>query len=377
MIDHTAKPGGAELALVRLCRHLDSREFQVRAVLFEEGPLIGLLDAAGVPVDVVHLDAAVRKRSRGDLGSVAALRASLDLPAFVVRLSRVVRELDPDVVHTTSLKADVLGGAAGRLAGRPVVWYLHDRIADDYLPRPVVRILRVLARHVPRRLIVNSRATSDTVGRRDAVVAYPGLEPSQVAALAPARAGTPLVGIVGRIGPTKGQLEFVRAAQRVLDAAPAARFVIAGAPLFGAEDYARAVEEEINVLGLSDRIELLGHVDAVSVLLDRLAVLVHASPVPEPFGQVVVEAMARSVPVVATDRGGVPEILRDGAELLGELVEPGDVDAIAAAVVRILGDPDGAAKRADRARESVVRRFSVAQTARVVERVWEDAARGR
>ena len=63
--------------------------------------------------------------------------------------------------------------------------------------------------------------------------------------------------------------------------------------------------------------------------LDAMTVAVHASPVPEPYGQVVAEAMARGVPVVATDAGGVPEIVTGGPAPVGWLVPPGDVDALA------------------------------------------------
>ena len=76
------------------------------------------------------------------------------------------------------------------------------------------------------------------------------------------------------------------------------------------EEYASLVEREVTRLGLNRQVTLEGFVgrpDRGS--LDELSVLVHASPVPEPFGQVVVEGMARGVPVVATRAGGIPEIL--------------------------------------------------------------------
>jgi glycosyltransferase involved in cell wall biosynthesis len=116
---------------------------------------------------------------------------------------------------------------------------------------------------------------------------------------------------------------------------------------------------------------------------------VHASPVPEPFGQVVVEAMVRGVPVVATAAGGVPEILDpDGAVTdvpapgtvhesdLGLLVAPGDVAGLAAAVVAVLDDPVAAGRRADRAHLSATTRFSVASTAGTLSDVWERVTAG-
>src|SRR5690606_11575950 len=122
---------------------------------------------------------------------------------FLARLGGHVRRLKPDVVHTTSLKADLLGTVVCLLAGRPLVWYVHDRIAADYLPRPLVGLVRAAA-HVPRAVIANSVATARTLPRRS-TVAFPGFAADQVAATrSVVPSGGPVVGIIGRISPTKG-----------------------------------------------------------------------------------------------------------------------------------------------------------------------------
>ncbi|WP_369824483.1 glycosyltransferase [Cellulosimicrobium sp. CUA-896] len=260
---------------------------------------------------------------------------------------------------------------AARAAGRPLVWHVHDRIAPDYLPGVLVRVVRALARVAPAAVVANSRATAATLPVR-ARVAYPGFAPEQAQDLpaavpdrgvpdrgAPDRdgpgTGAPVVVMVGRLSPTKGQLEVVRAMPAVRAAVPGARLRIVGEPAFGAQDYARRVREEVSALGLEDAVDLVGFVPDTRADLDRAAVCVHASPVPEPFGQVVVEAMVRGVPVVATRAGGVEEILTDESdesdetgEPLGLLVAPGDVDAIAAAVRDVLTEPEAARARADR-----------------------------
>ncbi len=375
VLDHTAKHSGAELALVRLCEALDAT-VDVRCVLFEDGPLVAALQERGVPTTVLPLDPAVAGASRDAVARPAGglVRSVVRTLRFERDLARLVRRSAPDVVHTTSLKADLLALVPAALARRPLVWYVHDRIADDYLPRPLVTFVRLAAR-LPRAVIANSRATAATLPRT-AVVAYPGLAPGQVLAtrrVAPS--APPVVGMVGRIGPTKGQRELVRAAPAILRSHPGTTFVVVGAATFGEDAYAAEVRAEAARLGVAPRFTWFGAVPDPTPQLDRMAVVVHASPVPEPFGQVVAEAMARGVPVVATDAGGVPEIVGRGPGALGTLVPPGDVAALAAAVVGVLDDPAAAEERAERARVAVADRFAVARTAAVVTGVWRRAAR--
>ncbi|MGF0117915.1 glycosyltransferase [Promicromonospora sp. Marseille-Q5078] len=385
VVGHTAELGGAELALVRLCaalrREASGAEVDVRVVLLADGPLVALLESTGTPVRVVEADPDLVTAGRGTLTALSrgALRRASSAVRTVVALRRVVRAVRPDVVHTTTLKADVLGLVAARTCRVPVVWHVHDRIAPDYLPPAVVRVLRSAARHGPRAVVANSRATAATLpGVRDLTVAYPGFAPEQALPAPPPvpPPGRPrVVGLLGRISPTKGQLELVRAAPAVLARHPDVVLRLLGAPAFGAGDYARDVEAEIRRLGLGGRVELAGFAADPAAALDALALCVHASPVPEPFGQVVVEAMVRGVPVVATDAGGVPEILRADGAPLGRLVPPGDPRALADAIVAVLDDPRAAHEVAVRAHAVALERFAVAGTARAVTAVWRRAAR--
>lgn len=382
VLDHTAALGGAELALLRTCRALDPRRVEVTVVLFAHGPLEERLREAGVAVRVLPLDATVAGTDRAAAGRsvLGAARSVAATSPFVLRLTRLLRELDPDVVHTTSLKADLLGLPAAALARRPLVWHVHDRIADDYLPAGLARVLRTLARRGPRHVVVNSRATAATLLPlpRGWTLAYPGLAPEQVAADPAARPvpDPPVVGLVGRISPTKGQREFVEACALLAERFPAARFRVVGAALFAEAGYEAQVRDLAARLGLDDRLEWTGWVADPVAQVDGLSVLVHASPVPEPFGQVVAEGMARGVPVVATAGGGVDElaVAADGTERC-LLVPPRDPAALAAAVTRVLERPQEAAARADRAWKDVQAEYAVERTAERLTAVWEQVSR--
>lgn len=382
VLDHTAQLGGAELALLRTCAALDPARVEVTVVLFADGPLAGRLRDAGVAVRVLPLDPRIAETDRAAAGRSAAgaLRSVGATLPFVVRLARLVRSLQPDVVHTTSLKADLIGLPAAALARRPLVWHVHDRIAEDYLPAPVARVLRIAARRGPRHVVVNSRATAATLLPlpRGWTLAYPGLAPEQVAADPAARPvpAEPVVGLVGRVSPTKGQREFVEACALLADRYPTARFRVVGAALFAEAAYEDELRALVAARGLTDRVELTGFVTDPVAAIDGLSVLVHASPVPEPFGQVVVEGMARGVPVVATSGGGVDEIATaaDGtARCL--LVPPRDVRALADAIAQVLDRPEEAAARADRAWKDVQSDYAVATTADTLTGVWQRTSR--
>src|SRR5439155_9190208 len=95
------------------------------------------------------------------------------------RLADFIRKHQIDIVHTNSLKADIVGGLAARLACRPLVWHVRDRIEEDYLPGFVVRIFRLLCRFVPSYVIGNSHATLRTLkmpASKRAMAIYSGLD---------------------------------------------------------------------------------------------------------------------------------------------------------------------------------------------------------
>lgn len=381
VLDHTGALGGAELALVRLCEALGP-DVDVHVLLFADGPLVERLRATGTVVEVLPLDPGTAATSRDAVGraSLAQLVSLLRIVPFSWRLARRVRALGPDVVHTTSLKADLLGIVPAWFARAALVWHVHDRISEDYLPARVARLFRWASTTFPSAVVVNSVATASTLPGNPAV-AYPGFGADQALEgprTARATACTaPVVGMIGRISPTKGQLELVRAARPVLDRHPGATFRVVGEPSFGAEAYAERVRAEAVRLGVADRFVWVGFVADPVDELDGFDVCVHASPVPEPFGQVVVEAMIREVPVVATSAGGVVEILAgtpDGDGPLGVLVEPGDVESLAHGICAVLDDPVQAAKTASAAAAVARERFSVARTAEVLSEVWRSVA---
>ena len=165
IVDHTAALGGGEIALLNFVSRLDREKYDPLVILFSDGPLRHKLAEAGVRIAMFPLNPRVNNVRKDTLKGKSLLRIPRILAAicFSFRLSRFLLQEKFDLVHTNSLKSDVLGGLAARLAGIPVIWHIRDRIDLDYLPKTAVRIFRCLARFVPRQVVANSAATLDTI----------------------------------------------------------------------------------------------------------------------------------------------------------------------------------------------------------------------
>jgi glycosyltransferase involved in cell wall biosynthesis len=319
----------------------------------------------------------VRKGSLGVFGLIGQVRSVGGLCRYARRISRFVRQCRPDLIYTNSLKSDFYGALAARLSGVPVIWHIRDRIEDSYLPRPAVWLVRTLARHVPVCVVANSAGTLETLrldkGTRTAVIAS-GLTREHVERCRGARDANPIpqIGIIGRLAPWKGQDVFLEAAALLLRKGVSARFRIVGSAMFGEEAFEDRLRELTVRLGIQEQVEFLGFRDVPATLLS-LDVLVHASKIPEPFGQVIIEGLAAGLPVVATDGGGAREIIESGRT--GLLTPMGDAPALARALAQLLARPDWARGLGAAGRQHALEHFTVEKSARHSELLYENLVR--
>jgi glycosyltransferase involved in cell wall biosynthesis len=305
-VDH---PGGAEVGLLRLTSRLRERDWAVTLTSPREGPL----SEAGYPW--LRLDV-------GGLGAGEGARAVASWP----RALRLAQRFD--VVY---LNSTVCGRLLPALRGVRSVLHVHDIV--DRVPRHWAQADVVLA---------DSQAVADRLGGLDAHVVYCPVELDPPRAEAPWEHanGGPVVGFVGRIEPRKGVLDLIAAAPAIRAASPGAEVVIVGDDPWDAfPDYlaqVRAARDVVHVPWHDNAAGLMRHFD----------VLVAPSH-QEPFGTVISEAMAVGTPVVATRVGGLAEVVDDG--VTGLLVEPGEPEALAAAVLDVLNRREamsGAARQA-------------------------------
>ncbi len=266
-------------------------------------------------------------------------------PVAVYRLARLCHRVGAGVVHTNSLHS-WYGWAAAALTGRPHVWHAREVVFQS---GAALRVERFLTSHFAERVVAVSGAVAAQLDPARTVVITDEADPQQ---FRPDRAGrfragagvaddAPLAGSVARIDTWKGFDVLLDAFPRMRSLRPDLELVIAGPAVPGKDAYAASLQAR--AAGMPG-VHWLGPRRDVPELMADLDVFVQVSTEPEPFGLVVVEALASGVPVVAGAEGGPLEILGpaavDRSTPAGRLVPPGDSAALAAAVVDVL--PAGA-----------------------------------
>ena len=375
--------GGAERILLDLITAVRSSRPDVTfgLVAGAEGPLVDAARSLGVQVTVLPLPA--RLASLGDtrlagagarglavFGMQAGL-GSLATVAYALRLRTEIRRFRPTLVHSNGMKMHVLAAAVCP-RGVPLVWWLHDFMADRRImahalrataPRAdlAIAISHAVARDaeqilgaVPIRVVHNATDTEHFVPTGDA------LDLDCLAGLPPALPSTIRIGIVATYAKWKGQDVFLEAAHRVLERAnlPPMRFYVIGGPIYqtAASQFERA---ELQALALKapghSAIGFVGFQPDPARAYRALDIVVHASTRPEPFGLTIIEAMSCGRPVVVARAGGAVELFDEGIDALG--VEPGDPRALAEAIVDLVVDADRRKRIGRTARLAAVERF--------------------
>jgi glycosyltransferase involved in cell wall biosynthesis len=381
----TSEVGGSDVSLARLVAGLDPTRYTAVVVLPSDGPLVPRLREAGATVRV--MPALLKLTSRK--GPWYLLRFAFNAPRAVWSLAALIRREGIALVHTNTIH-NLYGGPSARLAGVPHVWHIRE-IVWQY---GILRALELfMVRHLSTRIIVTSDAVAAMFGSAEArprtiVKVSNGIEverfhPANPGAPRPVREAlgvTPtqtLVGIVCRLDAWKGVDVFLEAAAQIAATHPDVRFVVVGGAIIGQESYARDLEARSVALGLSDRLSFTGWTygpDAMPDVHRALDVLVLASSEAEPFGLVVVEAMATGTPVVATNHGGPAEIVIDG--VTGSLVPPRDPAAMAAAILRLVDNRVAAGQMGVAGRARATEYYSADRYIAGVQAVYADVLAG-
>jgi glycosyltransferase involved in cell wall biosynthesis len=352
--------GGAQKALARLLARLDRERFAPHVACLYNGDraVAQEIRQLGIPVT--------------DLGMTAQWR--LDA---LWRLYRLLRREQPVILHAWMFHANLLARTVGRLAGVPLI--LTSRRNVHIGPPVREHLKRLTASWDTRSIAVCELARQVEIERAGAapdnvIVICNGIDAGRFPILTPearttARrhlgvpADVPVLGAVGRLHPQKGLPDLLSAFQVLKSPRPKAHLLIVGDGECRV-DLGRQVQQR----HLAGAVTFTGQRDDVPQLLALMDVFVLASHW-EGLPNVVLEAMAAGLPVVATTVGGTPEVVVDG--VTGFLVPPRDPEALADAILRLLRDPDLRRRMGEAGRARVAEHFSVEQMVGKTEALYE------
>ncbi len=298
---------------------------ELELVFFEDGPWADELGRAGFHVEVI---------------AAGRLRQAHRVIATVVRLAGVLHRRQPDLILNWQPKMHLYGAPAAMLAGMTdrLLWWQHGIPRREWIDRCATTLPAIA-------IGCSSRASAGAQARlwpsRRTFVVAPGArvpDPQSNGSPPALPREVPTVGLVGRLQPWKGQDRLLEAQALLRARGYDIHTVIVGGDAHGlSPEYAEALRECVSRLGLGDVVTMTGQVPDAGPYIEQMDVLVNASD-PEPFGIVLLEGMARGVPVVAVDSGGPREIVDHGRT--GVLARSGEPSALADALEPLLASPE-------------------------------------
>lgn len=362
-IHPNSEVGGSDIALARTIEAMRTTGQRSSVVLPHDGPIVQRLRDAGAEVHFLSM------RQLRTLPSVRyQFGYMIRFAPTVIKLARLVHQLDPDLVHSNSLFC-LYGGFAAKLAGKPHLWHVREMA-------PAVPVLTVAFAGMVRFLSTTILAMSDTcvdalykrwppqtIVMPDALDAEAFRRPLMTGRLRRDLGiadGVPIIGFAARLDPWKGCHVFLKACARVVVRYPHAIFLVSGGSPAGLESYAEDLKRTVITLGLEKSVRFLGwryRMADMADVMDGFDIFCHTSVTPEPFGLVLLEAMAVETPVISVKAGGPLSIIEDGVS--GVLVQPDDEAALADAICMLLDNPDQASEIGIAGRLRQEARFSI------------------
>jgi len=352
--------GGTERQVLNLVQGLDTSRFGVEvACLKRWGALLPEMEATGVPITEYKTSSLYNHKALWNQ----------------IRFANHLRKRNVEIVHTYGFYSNVFAIPPARLAGAAAV-LASIRDTGEHLTPMQKRIEKLFCRMadciVTNAEAVRNRLTNEGYAAEKIVVIHNGIELTRYARK-PGELGlhrelgvpsnTQLVAVFARLNELKGIEYFLRAAAGLIERFRNVRFLIVGdgASRLELERYAQR-------LGLNKHVVFLGFRLDVPALLSEISVSVLPT-LSEGLSNSLLEAMAASVPVVATTVGGNPEVVQGG--VTGLLVPPRDAEALARAIGQFLEDPCLRKKFGLAGRERVSKRFALEHMTRATERLYE------
>lgn len=355
---------GSSRSLLRLTARLVKDNYKVTTVLPYDGDLSRSLEKIGIKVEIQKSLAIVDRISFKTIKGF--FRFLMKFPISIFNLCIVIIKFRPDIVHSNT-SVLLTSGIASKLLRIRHVWHIREFYSE--FPAFWKLYQHYMSFFSDRIICVSSSVANQFTKRirnKKISIIHNGFPFQEFQPVPESKIlsfkkrfnldGHELVGVVGRIKLVrKGQEVFINAIAKLAKKYPNTRFLIIGSPFPGNEIHFHQMLNLINELELKDNVICTGEVVDIKAAFSSLDIVVLPSVLPEPFGGVVIEAMAFGKPVIGTELGGTVEQIDNG--LSGILVKPSDSDDLAKALDKLLSNRDLRYKMGEMGRKKYFNQF--------------------
>ncbi len=388
ILDHSPDLGGAEVTILTFLRNMDRSRFETTVILPSKGAFSKALEEMDVPVAVIRLPMGLirLKRGRAFQSFFFLLVSFFYLQYYLLRLCVYLKRNHFHLVLTNTIKAHLYGSIAARLCSIPLVWRFHDiLVSPDFSPL-LIRFIVFFGNLFPKRILAVSRTAQDHLvqsgvknGKTEVIFNAAeherfGIDEDckNIREEYRLKNEVKLIGCIGRIIPQKGQKVLLSAIPGIIQRYPEIFFLIIGDIFLQDVAYKKELLEIIRKYGIEENVKFTGFRPDINQVIESLDVVVFPSIAPEAFPLSVLEAMSLGKPVVASDVGGVREMIED--RVSGFLVEPDHPEQIAERIIFLFEHPEIRDRIRQKAKEVVQQEFSLKNYVLSIEQLCRESA---
>lgn len=379
-------PRGGEYLTLYLITHLRRDIFSPILIYAEEGIIVKEIKKAGI--DSVHFPL------NRNITGIYPREIKLYNPFFILkfvwfmlvgrnlyRLKRILSQHNVHLIYCADNLSKFIGGIAGKMSGVKVVAHCHDDFKEDTLGKTMRMFYLIL---LDRILTVSDKVkkffTIKENGFQKAITVYNGIDtdiynpqnvPDDMRKELGLKRESVVIGSIGVLEKDKGHRYLVEALAR-LKAEGITNIVCV---ICGTGPLESDLKEFVSAEGLDSEVLFLGFRDDIPRVLKVLDILALMSLTIESFSMAAVEAMAMEVPVIATNVGGLPEIVDNGKT--GILIPPKDVDTLCNSIKYLIQNLGDRIEMGKKGREKVLRQFTIEENVRKTEEVFLEVIKGK
>lgn len=382
--------GGSFYSLLFLLDGLDKTRYHPIVVFYRDNALVSRYRDAGIDVRIfslphpIHLPVINPHHTLpGKILNpiIRLVQKTVNFFRFFiaegVRKARFIRQEKVELIHlNNSIIRNHDWMLAALLTRTPFI--THERGINQHYPK----LARLFSRQI-NAIICISRAVSETLikagfPKEKLVTIYNGIDPDDVTPSVNPEVirerhkippNQPVIGIVGNIKEWKGQESVINAVHLVRNRYKDITCLLVGDNAEEDAYYLQKLNRLITESGLDSNIIFTGYQRNVADYLNAMDIVIHASILPEPFGRVLIEAMAMHKPLIASNDGAVPEIVQNG--ISGITFPPGNADELANAIIHLLDNPDIASKMGESGYERLITMFHIDENARKTQSLYD------